>query len=110
MSGEAPARRIWALPARGHGWAWGVTVVALPALVSPLLFVPIPCTLPRDILGTVAAVAMYPRAFAGLATCLAILGAKRWAESWLQLAWVTCVVILAWICAGNTIDKIIYTF
>jgi hypothetical protein len=110
MSGDEPTRRAWALPTRARAWAWGVTVVALPALVSPLLFVPIPYALPRDVLGAIAAIAMYPRLFAGLATCLAILGAKRWADSWLQLVWVTCIVILAWICAGNTIDKIIYTF
>jgi hypothetical protein len=80
---------------RGRWWAWSVLVVAIPALASPFLFVPFSLEVPRSVLGTVFLVCLYPRLWASLATVLAVLGAKRWAESWWQLAGVSCILILA---------------
>lgn len=90
----------------GPGWIWciAVFIVALPALASPFILVPIPegLHLPIGIIRAFVAVSGIPRFWAALATLLGVLGSKRYSSSWSQNVLVCVVLILAWACAGDT--------
>ena len=93
----------------GHGRLWCVTVfmVALPALASPLILVPIPegVHIPVGIVRTFVAISGMPRFWAIIATFLGILGSKRYSSSSLQEILVCVILIVAWVCAGDTVGK-----
>jgi hypothetical protein len=79
------------MPLLGHGgpspgWLWCVAVfiVALPALASPLILVPIPESVhvPAGSVRAFVAVSGSPRLWAAMATLLGLLGSKRYSSSW----------------------------
>ena len=109
MHGLAVARLL-AMPPKGRRWVWVVFGLALPALLSPLLFLPLPFMVPRGILGVFVAVTNYPRCWAAAATFLGVFGAKRWAESSLQLVCVACILTLAWVFGSDTVDRMWHVF
>jgi hypothetical protein len=100
-----PTGGFLAMPPRGRAWVWAVFGLALPALLSPLLFWPPLPNLPKGLCGSFVAVASHPRSWAAGATLLGVLGAKRWAESSLQLVCVACIVTLAWVSGCDTVDR-----
>jgi hypothetical protein len=103
--------RLLAMPPKGRRWVWAVFGLALPALLSfPLLYLPFPYRVSPRVLFAVVTVLTSPRYWAAAATCLAVCGAKRWAESPLQLLCATCIVILAWLSAGQTAWRLFHTF
>jgi hypothetical protein len=93
------------------GWLWCLVVflVAVPALASPVLVTPMPegAHLSRPVLTLLVAVLGIPREWAGVATVVAVLGARRYASWWGQEMIVSSILICAWAAAGSTAARMV---
>jgi len=95
---------------RGRRWAVSVVAIALPAIASPLLFVPINSPLPRSLLLASELLLGHPRWWATVATLLAVFGARQFAASRFQEGAVAVAVILAWSLGCDTVAIIDHLF
>ena len=98
------------LDVNSKGWLWcvAVAVVVLPAISSPLLLVPIPsgARIPPWTLSAFVAVTPHARWWATLGTVLAVCGARRCADWWIQEVLVASLLIVAWLAGGGTMARI----
>ncbi len=95
---------LLSMPPPGRVWVWAVFGLALPALASPVLFVPLDLQMSRQAIDLLVLTICYPRCWASAATLLAVFGARRWGDSRLQLLCVACIVVLAWLLATETAE------
>lgn len=107
---EMASEWMMLLPPRHRAWVWCVFALAFPALVSPLLFFPLPFSVPRGALGVFVAVTEYPRCWATSATFVGIIGARKWATSMPQVLTVACLISLAWLLGCDTAEKMRHIF
>jgi hypothetical protein len=94
---------------RGSLWCLTILACALPALLTPLLFLPMPAgfRLPPGVATEWLLVILFsPRGWAGAATLAAVLGARHFAESRLQEGFVAIVLILAWVIGSDSLIRI----
>jgi hypothetical protein len=101
---------LMALPPKGRLWVWCVLGVALPALASPILFGPLPFSVPTPIGGTVYVALSHPRWWAVAATFASLFGAKRWATSTPQLLVAATILSAAWIVGCETAERMRWMF
>jgi hypothetical protein len=92
-----------------QGWLWSVIVltVALPALASPLIVVPIPegVRVPVGLMRGFVGVCGIPRSWATATTVVALLGVRRYSASWILDLLVCAIVITSWWCASDTAGR-----
>jgi hypothetical protein len=92
-----------------RGWLWSVIVltVALPALASPLILVPVPegVRVPVGFIRGFVGVCGIPRFWATATTVVALLGVRRYSASWLLDLLVCAIVITSWWCASDTTGR-----
>jgi hypothetical protein len=91
---------------RGIVWCCVVFVVALPAIGSPILFLPVASHIPRWLGAMLGPVLSHPKLWATAATFLAVLGAKRIAPPMPQTIAVALVTAAAWWLGTDTAEKL----
>jgi hypothetical protein len=90
---------------RGALWCGLVFGLALPAITSPILLLPLSFNVPRWLGALLGPVLSHPKWWAAAATLVGVFGAKRFAQSDLQAAVAAILVLLAWWLGSDTAER-----
>ncbi len=90
---------------RGAVWCCVVFVLALPAMASPILFLPVSFNVPRWLGAALGSLLSHPKCWASVATLVGVVGARRLSQSIVQASVVAILVLLAWLLGCDTADK-----
>jgi hypothetical protein len=91
---------------RGAVWCGLVFGLALPAIASPILFLPLSFNVPHWLASVLVPVLSHPQWSAGAATLVGMLGARRFAHSDTQAVVATILVLFAWSLGCDTVARI----
>ena|SRR5260221_9650100 len=91
---------------RGTVWCCAVFSVALPAIASPIMFLPTSPHIPQWLGATLGALLSHPKLWATAATFFAVLGAKRLSPPMPQTIAVALLTSAAWWLGSDTADKL----
>ena len=91
---------------RGAVWCCVVFLLAVPAMASPILFLPLSFNVPRWLGAALGPVLSHPKWWATTATLLAVVGARRFSHSAFQASIAAVLVVLAWFLGSDTADKL----
>jgi hypothetical protein len=110
MNGEGLSAVLTISASRSRRWVLLVAALALPAIASPLLFIPLDLPLSRPVLVAVEAILGHPRWWATAATLVGVLGARQFAVSRFHEGAVVVLVVLAWSLGCDTVAVIDHLF
>src|SRR5262245_49350773 len=91
---------------RGTVWCCVVFMVALPAIASPIMFLPFAADIPRWLGPMLGPILSHPKLWATAATFLALLGARRMSPPMPQTIAVALLISAAWWFGSDTADKL----
>jgi len=91
---------------RSTVWCCVVFVIALPAIASPIMFLPASFHIPQWLGAMLGAILSHPKLWATTATFVAVLGAKRLSPPMPQTIAVALLTSAAWWLGSDTADKL----